>query len=391
MSGLQKPFLTHEVGSLRKPAALLTASRNRSIPPEQLEQFDQFCNFLGYSEIPPELAELLIQAGPDQENNTEYHYQINRWRVRLNVEYKESTGIDLIDAGEWIRREMYQHLFDTPATEGVQLLSHVRSFDYNFYRTGVHSPPMRYHDEQDIYVTEFKWAKEFATKPLKVCLTAFNTAAEWSLRGRTNFDDFMFDLVDEIFVPETIKLLKAGANWLQMDEPALTTYPQHVDTFLDAWNYWVDQIKPYTSADTVLSLHNCFSNYDLLWPILPEMKDLGAYSLEFANRDSWELGTDTKQRKAYAEASKFIQNLYQGETGFTARAALGVQPVHTTHVTSPELIRDRLLYINTIIDNPKLVLAAPDCGLRQRTLPFTHQLLKNLTQGAELARQELGA
>jgi 5-methyltetrahydropteroyltriglutamate--homocysteine methyltransferase len=200
----------------------------------------------------------------------------------------------------------------------------------------------------------------------------------------------MFDLIDELFIPETIKLLQAGANWIQMDEPALTTHPEHVDTFVDAWNYWVSKIHPYTQSNTVLSLHNCFSNYDLLWPILPELDNLGAFTLEYANRDTWELGRDASTRKAYHDPERIMRELYGSETGFKARAALGVLPVHTDHITNAELIRDRLLYINSIIGNPELVLGAPDCGLRQRSLQVSHELLENLHHGAELARQEIG-
>ncbi|MFV2013875.1 MAG: hypothetical protein ACC656_00465 [Candidatus Heimdallarchaeota archaeon] len=248
---------------------------------------------------------------------------------------------------------------------------------------------MNYDNSEDIHLQEFLWAKEFATKPLKVCITAFNTIAEWSFTGKGNFEDLMFELIDEIYIPESIKLLKAGVNWIQMDEPALTTHPKHVEPFIDAWNYWYNKIKPYVLKDTVLGLHNCFSNYDLLWPILPDLDALGAITLEFANRDTWELGTSKSARRAYHEVLKPVSDLYKSETGFNVKSALGILPVHTNHETSPELIRDRLLYINQLINDPKLVLGAPDCGLRQRTLPIAHLALSNLAEGARLARAAL--
>ncbi len=379
-------FLTHEVGSLRKPNFLLKATANQKLSEKDYQEMEHFFELIGLEEPPAELLELLKQAGSEATADPDFLHEIKKWRVRLNVLYKESTGIDLVDAGEWIRREMYQHVIDNDTVKGIKLLSHVRSFDFNFWRPGIRVEHVSYDSNGEIYLQEFLWAKEVATKPLKVCITAFNTVAEWTIRGRDSFDNLLFELVDEIFVPEVIKLLKAGVNWIQLDEPALTTHPQHVDLFVDAWNHFVHEIKGYLTNDTVLGLHNCFSDYNLLWPILPELDRLGALTLEFANRDSWELGTSAHVRRAYAEYAKDIRELY--ETGLKARAALGVLPVHTDHITSPELIRDRLAFISReIIEDPRLVLAAPDCGLRQRSLPVAHQLLKNMVKGARMARE----
>ncbi|MHA2305371.1 MAG: hypothetical protein ACXACU_08245 [Candidatus Hodarchaeales archaeon] len=381
------PFLTHEIGSLRKPRALLAASSNRKLTKADFDDLNSFFSLINLDPAPPDLIDLLKQAGPDQKDNIDFHTSINRWRVELNIKYKESTGIDLIDAGEWIRREMYQHVSDNEIITGIKLQTHVRSFDYNFWRPGVYLGSLDYDASSSLYLQEYKWAKEIATKPLKVCLTAFNTVAEWTIKGRGSFEEILFELIDVVFIPETIKLLNSGVNWLQFDEPALTTYPDHVELFTEAWNYFVSKIKNNLKSDSILGIHNCFSDYDLLWPILPELKHLDNVTLEFANRDSWNLGVNDSARNAYHEYSKDIQNLY--EVGFKASLALGVLPVHTDRETSPELIRDRLLYINKIVDDPMLVYGAPDCGLRQRSLPIAHKLLKNLVNGSKLSRKSL--
>lgn len=389
MSYTEIPFLTHEIGSLRKPTAFIKAGRNQLLTEEDISSFVNFLELIDFQGDRSEINSLLKESGPSKSDNVEYHKKLAEWRVHLNVKYKESTGIDIIDSGEWTRREMYQHFVDNEAFKGVKIQNHVRSFDYNFYKPGVYSPPVVYDNSKDIHLQEYDWAYKYASKPLKVCITAFNTVAEWSYVGSGNFDDFIFDLIDTVYVPETIKLLKAGVKWIQMDEPALTTHPEHVDTFVDAWNYWHSKIKSYTDSDTILGLHNCFSDYDLLWPILPELNDLGAITLEFANRDTWELGLDNVNRKAFADVIKPIGGLYSEEIGLEAKSALGVLPVHTDHETSPDLIRDRLLYINKFIEDPRLVLAAPDCGLRQRTLEVSHVALSNLAKGAQLARDTL--
>ncbi len=384
---LDIPFLTHEVGSLRKPNPLIKASQNKILEENDFQELNDFLKLIKWNETPTDLINLLKSSGPTQESDHGYHEKLNKWRVRLNIAYKESTGIDLVDAGEWTRREMYQHVIDNDVVKGIQLLPHIRSFDVNFWRPGVFQGSLTYDTDQSIYLQEFRWAKEYATKPLKVCVTSFYTVAEWTIKGSANFDDMFFEIIDEIFVPEIKTLINAGVDWIQMDEPALTTHPTHVPLFVDGWNYFVSKIQDVLTDDITLSIHNCFSDYDLLWPILPDLKHLGSITLEFANRDLWNLGVDAYSRPAYAQYGQQLQELYQ--SGFKASAALGVTPVHTKRETPPELIRDRLLYINKIIEDPKLVLAAPDCGLRQRSLAEAHTMMKNIVKGAELARNEL--
>ncbi len=381
----EEAFLTHEVGSLRKPPFLQKASKHIPLTENDLIEAKQFLELIEKTELEDELTLFLSQISKGLDSAA-YQSELNEWRVRLNVGYKESTGIDIIDAGEWLRPEMYQYIVESKALSGIRSLSYVRSFDYNFYKPGVYFSDLSYDGQYPIHLQEFLWAKKHATKPLKICVTAFNTIAEWSYTGSKNFEDFVFDLIDTVYVPEISLLINHGANWIQLDEPALTTHPEHVETFVDAWNYFVSKLP--ANNDLIFSLHNCFSDYDLLFPILPELNRLGAISLEFANRDSWHLGKEN--RYAYQAYGKQIKNLYEAETGFNAKIALGVLPVHTDRLTTPELIRDRLLYIADLVGNPELVLGAPDCGLRQRSLPVAHKLLSNLSEGAKLARAEWG-
>ena len=131
---LEIPFLSHEVGSLRKPNPLIKASQNKILEENDFLDLSDFLKLIEWNEIPTDLFDLLKSSGPTQESDHGYHEQLNRWRVHLNIAYKESTGIDLVDAGEWTRREMYQHVIDNEVMNGIQLLSHIRSFDVNFWR-----------------------------------------------------------------------------------------------------------------------------------------------------------------------------------------------------------------------------------------------------------------
>src|SRR5437879_12364218 len=50
--------------------------------------------------------------------------------------------------------------------------------------------------------------------------------------------DFLLDLVEKVIRPEIRDLVEAGASWIQIDEPALTTHPERAEgeMFVEAWN-----------------------------------------------------------------------------------------------------------------------------------------------------------
>ena len=148
MTSTDIPFSTHEIGSLRKPTAFIKAARNQELSHEDLAGFQDFITLIKFEDDPSEIIELLKQSNRDQVTNNEYHKLLSKWRVRLNVKYKESTGMDLIDSGEWTRREMYQHFVENEAVTGIVLQNHVRSFDHNFYRPGVYQSSINYDDSK---------------------------------------------------------------------------------------------------------------------------------------------------------------------------------------------------------------------------------------------------
>ena len=65
---------------------------------------------------------------------------------------------------------------------------------------------------------------------------------------------------------------------------------------------------------------------------------------------------------------------------------LQVSSVHTNQIASPEIVRDKILYVADVA-GPERVFVAPDCGLRPRTWEVAYEKLENLVKGAELARE----
>ncbi len=107
------------------------------------------------------------------------------------------------------------------------------------------------------------------------------------------------------------------------------------------------------------------------------------YTLEFANRDTWNLGSSDKARKGFQVLKLFKEYGFKGEIG------IGVTDVHVDDVESPELVRDRILYASKALGDPTKIYVNPDCGLRTRTRTVAFNKIRSLVQGAELARQKL--
>jgi 5-methyltetrahydropteroyltriglutamate--homocysteine methyltransferase len=220
-----------------------------------------------------------------------------------------------------------------------------------------------------------------------VPITGPYTIAEWSFNEfyqerrknelkdlqRLKFEakrDFVLDVAKEILYPNIKALVDAGAVWIQVDEPALTTKPEEVPFFVEAFNECTAGIS------CKLSIHVCFSNYRLLYPHILNLKNCSQLALEFANRDD-------KHRGAYEQLRLLNEFNDKREIG------LGVADVHSDEIESPELIKDRIEYASKILGDPRRVFVNPDCGLRTRSWDIAYAKLSNISKGADLARKAL--
>jgi 5-methyltetrahydropteroyltriglutamate--homocysteine methyltransferase len=191
--------------------------------------------------------------------------------------------------------------------------------------------------------------------------------------------EFLKDLAKEVVYPNLKALYEAGAEYLQIDEPAATTKKGETASFLDSMKDSIGDL----AGKVFFSVHICYSVYSRLFPKIKELEGiLDEIHLEYANRDSLSLGRTEKERTGYA----ILKDLKK--TRFVI--GLGVVDIHTDFIESPELIRDRILYACDEIGDPYRIMVAPDCGLRTRTWEVSAQKLQNMVQGRDMALIELG-
>ena len=372
-----KLFPVQEIGSLPKAPWLLNYLRGRDVGPSGLDHLAKWSKTSGFEK---ESETRTILAEP---KSAAKQARLRELASIFAIRYLESIGLDYVYDGEENRIEMYEH--PVRNSGGFEFYGHVRSFDSRYYRKAACVSKVTF--RQAYHLDEFLLIKQHAKRRVKVPITGPYTIAEWSFNEyyqkqraadymdfrKLKFEakrDFVLDVAKQIIQPNLKALVDAGAEWIQVDEPALTTKPDEVPFFVDAYNECTAGIS------SKLSVHICFSDYRLLYPHILDLKNCSQLALEFANRDD-------EKRSAYDQLKLLNEFSDNREVG------LGVADVHVDKIESPELIKDRIEYASKILRDPARIYVNPDCGLRTRSWDVAYAKLTNIVRGAELARHSV--
>lgn len=361
---------TQEIGSLAKPNWRVKLLRGQGLNDEDLQDLKYWNDFL----------------------NVNFNYELLKtWSAKdiirhsalLAIRLLEAAGLDIVFDGEQFRSEMYE--YPLKYISGFEFKGEVRSFDNKYYKKAscVDKPRLI----KPYHVDEFVFTMQNTSKELKVPVTGPYTLAEWSydeyytkkyLSSGCSYrearlkakEEFVIDLARDVIRPNLEALIEAGANFIQVDEPALTTKPNEIPIFVEAFNEMTSGLR------CKFSLHICYGDYSVLFPQILELKNCSQLALEFANRDDGS-GSGYRMLELLRDYS------YDWELG------LGVLDVHSDRIESPELIKSRIIYATKFLDVDR-VYVNPDCGLRTRTWKVAFSKLRNMVLGTKLAEVELG-
>ncbi|MCX8189264.1 MAG: hypothetical protein N3F64_06095 [Nitrososphaeria archaeon] len=367
-------YTTQEIGSMPKPRWLINYMKKIPIIEKDFREIEYWGKFLEIENY-KELIEILKQ-------NEEYD-EVKKWAITFTIRFFEKSGLDIVYTGEVLRKEMYEHA--ASKIGGFKFLGEVQSLDNKYYN--IANVVEEVYRREPIYLEEFKIAKNIAKKELKVPIIGPYTLAEWSLNQyyykkalkKINSikeakikakEKLIFSLIENVYRDEVRELVENGATWIQIDEPAATTHPNKEEMLLFVEGY--NQLTK--NFHIKFSLHNCYSNYQILSKYIPLLKNCHQLALEFANRDTLNLGLDEKSRIGYNEIKQFIENGYEGSFGVGVLHVLDYEGEKSefavvedkTLIESVNLIRDRLDYAAKIVGDPSKITANPDCGLRTR-------------------------
>jgi 5-methyltetrahydropteroyltriglutamate--homocysteine methyltransferase len=319
------PLPTTTVGSFPKPSYLLEARRKVS-----RRQMD-----------PADLA--LLERRATEE-----------W-IRL----QEEIGIDILVDGEMYRGDMVAYFADQ--MDGFQIAGLVRSYGNRYYpKPAVVAPVGR---RAPLTIDWFTFAQGLTRRPVKGMLTGPYTIAEWSFNEYyPTRRELVLELARAIH-DEAADLERAGAKYIQIDEPAIHTRPdEDFDLAAEAMEIATRGLSSYTIT------HVCYGDVPRIYPAMLRLP-VDQIDLALKNDDYALLETFRSPR-------------------FTKDIGAGVIDAHSHRAEAAEEVAADLRRVLKVIPASQ-VMVSPDCGLKTRRPDETVAKLKAMVQGTQLVRKEL--
>lgn len=285
--------------------------------------------------------------------------ELERRATREWIRVQEELGMDLLVDGEQYRGDMVAYFADEMA--GFAIAGLVRSYGNRYYpKPVVVGPVGRRHP---VTVQWFTYAQSLTSKPVKGMLTGPYTIAEWSFNEYyPSRRELVLELARAIH-EEVMDLEKAGAKFIQIDEPAIHTRPEEDFALaLEAMEIVTDGLSAYTVS------HICYGDVPKIYPavlrLAVDQLDLALKNEEFALLDT------------FAQAP------------FTKDVGLGVVDAHSHRVESVDEVAEGIRRTLKVIPAEQIMIS-PDCGLKTRTVDETVGKLRSMIEAARLVRSEL--
>lgn len=287
--------------------------------------------------------------------------ELERRATREWIATQEELGMDLLVDGEQYRGDMVAYFADE--MDGFAIAGLVRSYGNRYYPKPVVVGPVG--RRQPVTVEWYKFAQSLTKKPVKGMLTGPYTIAEWSFNEHyPTRRELVLELARAIH-EEVRDLERAGAKYIQIDEPAIHTRPEEdFDLAREALEIVTDGVGAYTVS------HICYGDVPKIYPA---MLSLAVNQLDLALKN---------EEFALLETFKSPR--------FTKDIGLGVVDAHSHRVESVEEIADGIRRTLQVIP-AKQVFISPDCGLKTRAVEETVGKLRNMVEATKLVRAELTA
>ncbi len=277
------------------------------------------------------------------------------------VKIQEDLDLDLLVDGEQYRGDMVAYFADE--MDGFAIAGLVRSYGNRYYPKPVVTGPVgRRHP---VTVEWFKYAQSLTLRPVKGMLTGPYTIAEWSFNEYYPTRRALVLELARAIHDEVGDLERAGARYIQIDEPAIHTRPaEDFELAVEAMAIVTSGIKAYTVS------HICYGDVPKVYPA---MLRLAVNQLDLALKN-----------EEFALLETFRQQ------PFTKDIGLGVVDAHSHRVESIEEIADGIRKTLKVIPAQQ-VYVSPDCGLKTRAVDETVGKLKNMVLATKLVRSELAS
>jgi len=293
--------------------------------------------------------------------------EIHDTAVKAAIKDQEMAGLDIISDGELRRDNMIDYFAER--LPGVQIDHATKKFHYDFYDSKVQGQlpagPLG-------LVEDFKFLRANTDSEAKFCVTGPHTLSK-RIRNEhyPSEQEFAMDLA-RVMNPELKAIAKAGAHFIQIDEPYFSGFPEDLEWGIKALNLLVDGV------DAKIAVHICYGNrygkpswegsYKYLLPGILDAH-VQQLTLEFARRGGEDL-----------EIFRELPPRFE--------LGVGVIDVKTQAVETPLQVAERIRKALEVIPAERLFVL-PDCGLLHLSRDVAFAKLSALVEGARLVRKEL--
>ncbi len=294
--------------------------------------------------------------------------EIHDTAVKAAIKDQEIAGLDIVTDGEMRRDNLVDYFVER--MPGVQIDRASKKFYYDFYDSVV---------ERRLPHASLGLAKDFlflranTDREGKFCITGPHSLSK---RIRNTFypneEAFATDIAGVLNL-ELKELVKAGARFVQIDEPYLSGFPDDLEWAVDVLNTLVAGVQ------AKIGVHICYGNrygkpswegsYKYLLPKIFEAK-VQQLTLEFARRGEEDLEILRELAKSF-------------EIG------VGTIDVKTHAVETADVVAERIRKALEFAPAERLFIL-PDCGCFHLPRDVAFAKLSAMVEGTRVVRKELG-
>jgi 5-methyltetrahydropteroyltriglutamate--homocysteine methyltransferase len=274
------------------------------------------------------------------------------------IQKQEELGIDIIVDGEQYRGDMVAYFAEHFG--GFKQSELVRSYGNRYYRKPIIAG--RITRPKPVTIEWWKFAQRLTRRPVKGMLTGPYTIMDWSFNEYYTSRRAATLAIAKVIREEAKDLERAGAQYIQVDEPAISTRPEEMDLAIEA----LGVVTKGLNAKTLT--HICYGDFKTIGPKLHKLP-VDQIDLEFANRN-FEL-----------------LDFFKGKR-FAKEIGLGVVDVHSHRIESRDEVAANLRKALKVF-KPEKVYVDPDCGLKTRTPEEAVEKLRVVVEATRVVRNEL--
>jgi 5-methyltetrahydropteroyltriglutamate--homocysteine methyltransferase len=288
--------------------------------------------------------------------------------VKAAIKDQEMAGLDVVTDGELRRDNMIDYFLER--LPGVQIDRSSKKFYYDFYDSEVVGKlPMASLG----LVDDFRFLLANTERVAKICITGPHSLCK---RVRNKFypsEEALATDIARVMNLELKQLVKAGARWIQIDEPYYSGFPEDISWGVGVLNTLVEGVN------AKIAVHICYGNrygkpswegsYRYLFPRILDAK-IHQLTLEFARRG----GEDLDLFREFSPPFEL---------------GAGVIDVKTHAVETPDIVAERIRKTIQVVPAERVCIL-PDCGLFHLPQEVAFAKLRAMVEGTRIVRKELG-